>query len=228
MAKLKTTKKKKNKEKAPSCEIKSVVSTAIADSYKLNQGKLEQLKTIAKALGKASEIGWDVFGSIKGWDWSVQKIRDYLHHHYSEIAEVPKKLVQVTFEAIAKDISLWREAIKENVWKQVKEKFEQEAPERLIYFLALNSGEWLKHPWLHRQVREAFNRGRTRVDNQIVYHPRMYEVKQTYQRRAYLTWLLVQGKEKGKRIAIPLSGNHPIQGTIRLIRNRSGLHRGLC
>ncbi len=73
--------------------------------------------------------------------------------------------------------------------------------------------------WLHRQFRKQYIKGRTYVDNQVVYQGEGYSAKRLTRNTIELK---IQGLERGKRIALTLKARHVPNGQIRVIRNEFG------
>jgi len=171
-------------------------------------------------LGVVRADTYNKLGSMKGWalDWKkADPIIKAIKHPDSY--ELPSKLFEWTVSDVMKAINAQQEAAKTEVIKRIYRKFnDSETRKELV--AALKSSEFLRHPWLHRQVRNVYKRGHTYFKNQIVYQNQGYTCKRINRHQVKLE---VQGLEKGKRITLTVKSNRLITGQIRLIEKEEQL-----
>jgi len=185
--------------------------TRIFYSEKLTASKLAELRHIADLLGRVRIDVWNRFGSISGVNKGHREIRnEWVASKY--IKDIPARLWKATVIDTHGDIKAYRAAAADKAKKRVFKKHTDQMIRRCLC-RALNNGEWVEDAYLRRLMRKYFKHGHTHVNNQIILDTGCY----TWFEKGGRGWLSVQGMTRGKRIAIPLSTNHPVQGTIRLI-----------
>ncbi len=115
-----------------------------------------------------------------------------------------------------KSILAQQEAARTEVIRKIWQKYSHDEHEEIKTNLikSLYTLDWLHNPWLHRQVRNAYKRGHSYVDNQIVYQNQAYTCKRV---NRHTVRLELQGLERGKRITLIVKSNRIIKGQIRLI-----------
>lgn len=208
-----------------------------------------QIAQIMNLCGIARALTYNKLGSRQGWDLDWKKadriVRTILKP--SDI-RLPAKLWEWSVNDTMKAISAQQQAAKVFLIRAIWQRHPLQAPERNRALWLEENGSsrcyeaWqlfpecsieqernrlfnLLHrdptadPWLHRQFRHQYQRGHTFVRNQIVYQYNGYTCKRLTRNTIQL---LVQGLEKGKRIALKLKCRHIISGQIRLIRNSEG------
>lgn len=185
--------------------------TRIFFSDDLTETKYDKLVKIAHLLGGVRTEVWDRFGSIAGVNLSHRDIRDEWIKA-GHIQGIPARLWKATLSDVCGDINTYRSAAIAKVKKAIFKKYsDKETRSKLCR--SLDNGEWVEDSYLRRMMRKYFKHGHTQVDNQIILDSGCY----TWFERNGHGWLSVQGLERGKRMAIPLSTNYPVKGTIRLI-----------
>lgn len=184
--------------------------TKIAYSKRLNEGKMEQLETLAQRLGVIRSLVWQGSGSVNGAAVGDREIRDAWMEEGFE--GVPSNYWKETLRDAKADIRANQAAamvqVKRNVFARTSDKEEQH---RL--FGLLKSGRWGEDRWLSSQMRNRWTRGHNHTFNQIVVRSDTYKTKPG--------WVGIPGLVPGRRICIPLTSNHEVEGTLRLIL-RSG------
>lgn len=189
--------------------------TRIAYSAHLNAGKWEQLAEQARRLGVIRSAVWRRYGSINGVGVSDRSVRDQwmadgTASGFTVLANAWKETVR---DAVA-DIAANRAAAKATVRKAIRRRT-TDAVERTRLFSALARDTWVSDPWLSRQMRQHWKRGRNRTHNQIV-------VRSDQHRTFTLVeggnvWLALPGLQRRQLVRIPLNTTVAPTGTLRLI-----------
>jgi IS605 OrfB family transposase len=193
--------------------------TRIAYSKNLNAGKYAQLEEQARRLGVVRSLVWRLYGSVNGLPWSDRQIRDVwiadgTAQTFGVLANAWKETVR---DAVA-DISANREAAKVKV-RQAVARRNLDEPERRRLYALLKRDQWAGDPYLSRQMRRTWKRGRNRTHNQIVVRSDQYH---TYRLAdGGNVWLAVPSLERRQLVKIPLNTTVAPTGTLRLIL-RSG------
>jgi IS605 OrfB family transposase len=189
--------------------------TRVAHSADLNAGKFAQLVEQARRLGVIRSKVWREYGSVNGVGVRDRVVRDrWMADGTAESFRVPANSWKETVRDAVADITANREAAKVKVRRSVNRRT-QDPVERRRLFTALNRDTWMSDPWLSRQMREHWKRGRNRTHNQIVVR--------SDQHRAFTVvddgnvWLAVPGLERRRLIKIPLDTTVAPTGTLRLI-----------
>ena len=112
------------------------------------------------------------------------------------------------------DIAANREAAKVKVRAAIRCRATTET-ERKRLFGALKADQWTDDPYLCRQMRRHWPRGRSHIRNQIIVRADQFRTFTLVD--GGNVWLAVPGLERGRRIAIPLNTTVAPSGTLRLI-----------
>ncbi|SCG39930.1 RNA-guided endonuclease TnpB family protein [Micromonospora inositola] len=194
--------------------------TRIAYSARLNPGKYAALVEQARRLGRVRSEVWQRYGSIAGVGSGLadRQVRDRwlvdgTHIRFGVLANAWKETLR---DAMA-DIAANLEAAKVDVRRAISRRTNDPA-ERKRMFTALKADQWASDPFLARQMRKHWKRGRNRTHHQIVVRADKYST--AVDRRGRL-WLAVPGLEPRKMVRIPLSTTVAPTGTLRLVL-RSG------
>ncbi|NEP49504.1 MAG: transposase [Moorea sp. SIO3C2] len=181
--------------------------------------ELELLSTMKK-LGVVRSESYNKLGSISHWglDWkkAYPEVRNF---RKPESLGLPSKLMEWTVSDVAKAITAQQAACTDAITKKLYKRFPGKKNQRARKELCkqLKTLAFLDNPLLHRLVRKEFQRGRSSVNNQIVYQQGGYSCKRlsrhTYQ-------LELAGLKRGKRNRIIVKSNRKIKGQIRLIYNK--------
>ncbi|WP_346536056.1 transposase [Micromonospora sp. DPT] len=194
--------------------------TRIAYSARLNPGKYAALVEQARRLGRVRSEVWQRYGSILavGSGLRDRQVRDRwladgIHALFGVLANAWKETVR---DAMA-DIGANMEAAKVEVRRAISRRTNDPA-ERKRMFTALQADQWASDPFLARQMRKHWKRGRNRTHDQIVVRADKYNTAVDGRGRL---WLAIPGLEPRKMVRIPLSTTVAPTGTLRLIL-RSG------
>ncbi|MCW3818977.1 RNA-guided endonuclease TnpB family protein [Micromonospora sp. DR5-3] len=190
--------------------------TRIAYSVRLNPGKYAALVEQARRLGRVRSEVWQRYGSIGGVGSGLRDrqvrdrwLADGTHASFGVLANAWKETVR---DAIG-DIAANLEAAKVDVRRAISRRT-NDPDERKRMFGALKADEWAGDPFLARQVRKHWKRGRNHTHNQIVVRADKYNTLVDGRGRL---WLAIPGLERRKMVRIPLSTAVPPTGTLRLI-----------
>ncbi|MFE9655169.1 RNA-guided endonuclease TnpB family protein [Micromonospora sp. NPDC006431] len=193
--------------------------TRIACSARLNPGKYAALVEQARRLGRVRSEVWQRYGSINGVGSGLRDrqvrdrwLADGTHALFGVLANAWKETVR---DAMA-DIAANLEAAKVDVRRAIGRRSKDPA-ERQRRFSALKADQWADDPFLARQMRKHWKRGRNRTHNQIVVRADKYNTAVDGRGRL---WLAVPGLEPRKLVRIPLSTTVAPAGTLRLILRR--------
>ncbi|MEW2329944.1 transposase [Micromonospora chersina] len=190
--------------------------TRIAYSARLNSGKYAALAEQARRLGRVRSEVWQRYGSINGigsglTDRQVRDrwLADGTHVQFAVLANAWKETVRDAMADIAANLA----AAKVDVRRAINRRTGDPA-ERKRMFTALKADQWADDPFLSRQMRKHWKRGRNRTHDQIVVRADKYNT--TLDERGRL-WLAIPGLEPRKMVRIPLSTTVAPTGTLRLI-----------
>ncbi|MFU8853712.1 RNA-guided endonuclease TnpB family protein [Micromonospora sp. SL1-18] len=190
--------------------------TRIAYSAALNPGKYAALQEQARRLGQVRSEVWQRYGSISGVGSGLRDrqvrdrwLADGTHVSFGVLANAWKETVR---DAIG-DITANREAAKVKVRRAIA-RHTADPVQRKRMFDVLKADRWADDPFLARQMRRHWQRGRNRTHDQIVVRADNYN--NAVDGRGRL-WLVVPGLEPRKMVKIPLSTTVAPTGTLRLI-----------
>ncbi|MFG3421225.1 RNA-guided endonuclease TnpB family protein [Micromonospora sp. NPDC048063] len=190
--------------------------TRIAYSARLNPGKYAALVEQARRLGRVRSEVWQRYGAINGVGSGLRDrqvrdrwLADGIHVQFGVLANAWKETVR---DAVA-DIAANMEAAKVDVRRAVSQRT-NDPGERQRMFTALRADQWASDPFLARQMRKHWKRGRNRTHDQIVVRADKYHTAVDGWGRL---WLAVPGLEPRKMVRIPLSTTVTPTGTLRLI-----------
>ena len=187
--------------------------TRILHSDHLNAGKYSALQEQASLLGEIRSEVWEKFGGMSGLSLKDRQVRDAWMAE-GRTFPVPANAWKETLRDAMGDIKATREAAKEKVKKAIRERTSDKKELKRLYGL-LKRDEWLKDPFLHRQMRKHFKHGKNKTFNQIIVRAdkcKPFELNGQ-------CWLKVPSLVRGKPISIPLKTTmeHAPSGTLRLI-----------
>ncbi|MEU4482409.1 transposase [Micromonospora sp. NPDC023966] len=190
--------------------------TRIAYSTVLNPGKYAALAEQAHRLGRVRSEVWQRYGSIAGVGAGLRDrqvrdrwLADGMHVPFGVLANAWKETVR---DATA-DIAANLEAAKVQVRRAISRRTDDPA-ERKRMFTALKADRWAEDPFLARQMRKHWKRGRNRTHDQIVVRADAYNAVVDGRGRL---WLAVPGLRRRQMVRIPLSTTVAPSGTLRLI-----------
>jgi hypothetical protein len=114
--------------------------TRILYSYKLNQGKLEQLQEQARSLGLVRSEVWQRFGSVSGVKLRDRTIRDQWIKEKSDFGVGANAWKETLRDSIA-DIKAYREAAKDKVKQAIRSRTDDKGELKRLYTL-LKRDDW--------------------------------------------------------------------------------------
>ncbi|MCP3782825.1 transposase [Micromonospora sp. A3M-1-15] len=190
--------------------------TRIAYSTALNPGKYAALVEQARRLGRVRSEVWQRFGSVGGTGSGLKdrQVRDRwlvdgTHGSFGVLANAWKETVRDAMAHIAANLAA---AKVEARWAVLRRTSDPAERKRMLSALATD--RWVADPFLARQMRKHWKRGRNRTHDQIVV--RADQHNSVVDRRGRL-WLAVPGLERRRMVRIPLSTTVAPAGTLRLI-----------
>ncbi|MFG3689421.1 RNA-guided endonuclease TnpB family protein [Micromonospora sp. NPDC047740] len=193
--------------------------TRIAYSARLNAGKYAALVEQARRLGRVRSEVWQRYGAIAGVGSGLRDrqvrdrwLADGTHASFGVLANAWKETVR---DAMA-DIAANLEAAKVDVRRAIIRRTSDPA-ERKRMFAALKTDRWAGDPFLARQMRKHWKRGRNRTHDQIVVRADNYNTIVDGRGRL---WLAIPGLEPRRMVRIPLSTTVAPTGTLRLVLRR--------
>jgi len=195
--------------------------TRVAYSHRLNAGKLAMLTEQARRLGRVRSEAWQRYGGVAGALVKDRQVRDQWlaaghHEQFGVLANAWKETLR---DAIG-DIRACRQAAMTAVRRAVSRRTTDEAERRRLYGL-LKADRWAEDPYLSRQMRRHWRRGKNRIHNQIVVRSDQY--------RTYTlmvggdVWLAIPGLAPRQMVRIPLSTTVAPVGTLRVILRNGGV-----
>ena len=177
----------------------------------LNPGKFQKLTGIAELLGAVRKTVWHQFGSIASVGTTHRVIRDQWVAEKREFG-LPARLWKETLRDTLDDVHLYQEAAKVKAREAIGRHTKDKAEQKRLYTL-LKYNRWGEDAYLRRVMRKHYKHGQTAVNNQIVLDNGCY----TSFKHKGKVWLKMMSLERGKRIAIPLTLDHTLNCTLRLI-----------
>ncbi|NEQ85881.1 MAG: transposase [Moorea sp. SIO2I5] len=196
------------------------ISTQIVPVVGMTKSVELELLQVMKKLGVVRAESYNKLGSINHWglDWK-KAIPEVKSFRTPDTLGLPAKLMDWTINDVAKAITASQAACTDAVIKKIYKRFTgiENQKTRIELCKQLKTNAFLDSPLLHRLIRKEFQRGHSRVKNQIVYQQVGYNCKRlsrnTYQ-------LELAGLRRGKRNKIVVRSNRKIKGQIRLIYNQ--------
>ncbi|MCW3813250.1 transposase [Micromonospora sp. DR5-3] len=190
--------------------------TRIAYSTALNRGKYAGLVEQARRLGRVRSQVWQRYGSIHGVGSGLRDrqvrdrwLADGTHLQFGLLANAWKETVRDAMADIAANMEAAKVEVRRAICRRTKD-----LGERKRMFTALKADQWASDPFLARQMRKHWKRGRNRTHDQIVVRADNYNTVVDGRGRL---WLAVPGLEPRKMVKIPLSTTVAPRGTLRLI-----------
>lgn len=190
--------------------------TRIAYSTRLNPGKYAALREQAVRLGRVRSEVWQRYGSIGGVGSGLRDrqvrdrwLADGTHVRFGVLANAWKETVRDAMAHIGANLAAAKVEARRAVFRRTSDPFERK---RMLG--ALKADQWAGDPFLTRQMRKHWKRGRNRTYDQIVV--RADQHNSVVDGRGRL-WLAVPGLERRRMIRIPLSTTVAPTGTLRLI-----------
>ncbi|MBM0230225.1 MULTISPECIES: RNA-guided endonuclease TnpB family protein, partial [Micromonospora] len=190
--------------------------TRIAYSDRLNPGKYAALVEQARRLGRVRSEVWQRYGSIRGvgsglTDRQVRDrwLADGTHAQFGTLANAWKETVRDAMADIAANMASAKVKVRRAIDRRTSD-----PTERKRLFTALKADQWAADPFLARQMRKHWRRGKNRTHDQIVVRADRHNTKVDGSGRL---WLAIPGLERYKLVKIPLSTTVAPTGTLRLI-----------
>jgi IS605 OrfB family transposase len=176
---------------------------------------VEQILEIMHLCGIPRSLTYNKLGSLQGWGLDWRKA-DPIIRTILQPANIglPAKLWEWSVNDAMKAISAAQDAAKSGIFKAIYQRTKDELERARLLNLLHNDPT--ADSWLHRVFRQQYQRGHTKVNNQIVYQSQGYTCKRLTRNTVQLE---VAGLVKGKRVVLKLKCRHIISGQIRLICN---------
>ena len=188
----------------------------IAYSTRLNPGKYAALREPAVRLGRVRSEVWQRYGSISGVGSGLRDrqvrdrwLADGTHVRFGVLADAWKETVRDAMDHIGANLAAAKLQVRRSITRRTKDPVERK---RML--TALRTDRWTGDPFLTRQMRKHWKRGRNRTHDQIVVRADQHNTVADGRGRL---WLAVPGLERRKMIRIPLSTAVAPTGTLRLI-----------
>ncbi|MEU4477190.1 transposase [Micromonospora sp. NPDC023966] len=190
--------------------------TRIAYSTGLNPGKYAALLEQVRRLGRVRSEVWQLYGSVAGVGSGLrdrqvrdQWLADGSHLQFGVLANAWKEAVRDAMGDIAANLEAAKVDVRRAVFRS-----RSDPSERRRLLAALRANRWAADPFLTRQLRKHWRRGKNRTHDQIVVR--------ADQHNSYLDgygrmWLAVPGLKRRQMARIPLSTSIAPTGTLRLI-----------
>ncbi|SCL14811.1 transposase, IS605 OrfB family, central region [Micromonospora rhizosphaerae] len=193
--------------------------TRIAYSTGLNAGKYAALREQARRLGRVRSEVWQRYGSVAGVGSGLRDrqvrdrwLADGTHMRFGVLANAWKETVRDAMADIAANLASAKVEVRRASGPRIND-----PAERKRMLAALAADRWAADPFLARQMRKHWKRGRNRTDHQIVVRADKYNTVTDGRGRL---WLAVPGLERRRMVRIPLSTAVAPTGTLRLILRR--------
>lgn len=196
---------------------KSKKVTRIAHSLRLTDKKYAQLNEMAMRLGNLRSQVWQDFGSINAIGIDFLKLRNQWVSEKRDLgvpANMWKETLDDTLSNIAAYLAAAKEKVERSIYRSFPGKDNKELRDKLKKLLKGN--DWVFDKWLCTKVRKYWVRGHNHTYNQINVRSDDFSLVKT--KSEVTTCLKFSSLTKGKRIAIPLTGNPKIpQCNLRII-----------
>ena len=193
-------------------------ATRILHSRGLNRDKNDRLAQLAVLFGPVRKDVWQRCRGVSAAPQSPYDIRDSWMAEDYDWHGVPARLGKAVITDVLGDIDAAREGAKVPVKKAIGNRTRGDGEERHRLYSLLKQNRWTENPFLHRQMRQQWQGGRSHVTNQIVADAGSYTTKVWHGR----AWNHLQSLERGQHIANPLKGAHLPSGTLRIILQANG------
>jgi hypothetical protein len=193
---------------------RTVKVTRIAYSYRLNAAKYAALSEQARRLGWVRSLVWQRYGCVAGAGLRDRQVRDawLADGSYARFGVLANAWKETLRDAMA-DIAAVRESAKTRVRRAVG-RHTTDPAERKRLFTLLKTDRWAEEPYLGRQMRQHWRRGKNRTHNQIVVRADQHNSRADDSGRL---WLAVPGLQRRQMVRIPLNTTVAPTGTLRLI-----------
>jgi IS605 OrfB family transposase len=193
--------------------------TRVAYSRHLNAGKLAALTEQARRLGVVRSEVWRRYGSVSGAAVGDRQVRDAwmadgTGASFGVLANPWKEAVRDAMADIAANRAAAMVKVRRAIWHRTSD-----PAERKRLCALLKSGAWPSDPFLARQMRRHWRRGRSHTRNQIVVRSDQYGTFTLAENGD--VWLAIPGLERRSRVCIPLNTTVAPAGTLRLILRES-------
>jgi transposase len=193
--------------------------TRIAYSARLNPGKYAALAEQAHRLGQVRSEVWQRYGSVAGVGSGLtgRQVRDRwladgTHLSFGVLANAWKETVRDAMADIAANLASAKVETRRAIVRRTNDTAELKR-----MFTALKADRWAEDPFLARQMRKHWRRGRNHTHDQIVVRADNHTTAADGKGRL---WLSVPGLERRQPVRIPLSTTVAPAGTLRLILRR--------
>jgi hypothetical protein len=192
--------------------VRTVTRLAIVGSLELNKWKSNELLLISSRLGSLRSDLWNEFGSLKAWgvsEYAIDKALRPLNAKY----QIRAKLWEATLYDVIGDIHAVQASCIEKVLDKLNLRYQLNSPKKSVAQHVLESGEWRLHPKLCKLVRLFYQRGHTKISNQIVV--KAYDCQTD---SCGVVWIRFGGLIAGRMLKLPTTLKAQIKGQFRLIK----------
>ena len=188
--------------------------TRIAYSTGLNAGKYAALREQARRLGQVRSEVWQRYGSIAGVGLTDRQVRDRwmadgTHLRFGVLANPWKETVRDAMADLSANLAAAKVEVRRAIHRRTNDPVE-----RTRMLDALKADRWAGDPFLSRQMRKQWKRGRNRTHDQIVVRADSYNTVVDGRGRL---WLAIPGLQRRQMVKMPLSTTVAPKGTLRLI-----------
>ncbi|MGW4153314.1 RNA-guided endonuclease TnpB family protein [Micromonospora chersina] len=190
--------------------------TRIAYSTGLNAGKFAALREQARRLGRVRSEAWQRYGATFGVGSGLtdRKVRDQwladgTHVRFGVLANPWKETLRDAMADIAANLAAAKVEVRRAIHRRTEDPVERK---RMLH--ALKADRWADDPFVSRQMRKHWKRGRNHTHDQIVVRADAYNAVDDGRGRL---WLAVPGLQRRQMVRIPLSTTVAPTGTLRLI-----------
>ncbi|MFE9692100.1 RNA-guided endonuclease TnpB family protein [Micromonospora sp. NPDC005806] len=136
-------------------------------------------------------------------------LADGTHLQFGVLANAWKETVRDAMADIAANLAAAKVEVRRAIGRRTND-----PAERKRMFTALKADQWADDPFLARQMRKQWKRGRNRTHDQIVVRADQHHTVTDAHGRL---WLAIPGLQRRQKVRIPLSTSVAPAGTLRLI-----------
>lgn len=175
---------------------------------------MKRLKATCRNVGKMRAAIWQRWGGLGTVGKSVNEVRrEITAANLFEKIDIDGTVRAESTKDIVNDIFAYRKAAEAAVVKKICKRYKDDA-ECKVMCGKLRNGEWLKDPYLHRQMRTHFRHGKGKCSRQFVVRSDKYLIGYS---GGFLTITLLFNRKSGGPVTLVTTTN----GTNVKIANRN-------